>query len=267
MLVPAVGALLYGTLMIRRWGQEQTIVDGGHSGSAVARLDPLLRELREAGTLHAAESSAEAWQAVDEACGRVFGRTAQEELQHDLDHEARFIEAVQDQRGAGDPIVAHLRGCQSARRQLADRFGADPTLLTNPLRYAELLTTISPIPIFAYPAGSDMDTRPGWRALWRQKAELGAFGDIEWCWASAPSDAKTMGERIHVIAEPDAWAVVVEGLVPLAKLLTRGRRQAVFLGPELQHAELLLQDPRLKLRSTRRSRSPSSTQAVRASGT
>jgi hypothetical protein len=247
-LAPAVGALLYGTLMIRRWGQEQTAVEGGHSGSAAARLDPLLAELRKGGELHAAESSAEAWQAVDDACERAFGRSARSELEHDLDHEASFVDLVQAERAADDPIAAYLRGCHAARRRLAERFAGDPSLLTDPTRYTELLTTVSPVPIFAHPAGADLERRQGWRSLWRHAAELGAFGNLEWCWASAPVDAIAAGERIHVVADSDAWTAVVESVIPLAKLLVRGRRQPVFLGPELQHAEQLLLDRQLELR-------------------
>jgi hypothetical protein len=239
-LAPAVMALLYGTLMIRRWGQDQTFVKGGDSGSAAGRMDPLLTELKTTGALAAAGSTEEAWRAVDEACGRVFGRTATEELEADLDREAWFCDQVSGERGADSELARYLRGLHEARLTLAERFRADPRLILDPGSGPRLLDEVLPVPVFVDLKGRPPPVPAGWHELWRGRSTLGNAGVGEWIWAAAPLDAVRTRARVHTVADPEAWTMVTASLIPTVKVLMFGRRQPAVLGPELQEGESML---------------------------
>jgi hypothetical protein len=247
-LAPPLIAFLYGTLMIRRWGQDQTVVDGGDSGSAAARLDPLFVELRRTGVLAAATSSAEAWAAVDGACADIFGRSATDELRADLEHEGAYVERLESAIGADTPMFRFVHTAHRARRALADAFMTDPELFISSERYSDLLETIQPVPILVDLAGADPEARPGWEPLWEGRAALGAFGEQSWSWASAPTDVVRATGRIGLAGDAEAWSAMVRDFLPMAKLMLHGRRQAPILGPELDHAELRLRSLGLEAR-------------------
>jgi hypothetical protein len=239
-LMPALGALLYGTLMVRRWGQTQCEVEGGNTAFAAARFDPLFVYFRSTGRLARATSTREAWQVVDQACGDLFGLSAREELENDLQHEARFCEAAEDLFGKGTAVANFLLGVHEARLRLVALFDESPENIIDLGRYGNLLNAIDPVPIFVNPAGGVDKHEDGWVGLWRGASELGKFGKVTWSWASAPAGITSAGGRIHIVKDVESWKSVVMDMIPLSKLLLRGRRQALVLGPELDHAEILL---------------------------
>lgn len=242
-LGPPTGALLYGTLMTRLWGQKQSEVDGGHSGAAAARFDPLFVKLRSTRALARATSTREAWQAVDDACGEVFGRSAREELQHDLDHNVSYCDQVADILGDEDnAVVQFLRGVHAARLRLVALLDDSPETVLDPNCYAAFLREIDPVPIFVSPGGTSEQVPDGWSNLWSGASRLGNLGRQMWSWAKAPAGLVSTSDRIHIVADIESWKCVVKDLMPITKLLLRGRRQAPVLGPELDHAEVILRE-------------------------
>ncbi|GAB2569404.1 hypothetical protein Aab01nite_07610 [Paractinoplanes abujensis] len=239
---PAVSALLYGALMIRRWGQEQTFVDGGNSGSALHRLGPIMEDLHANGELRAATSTAEAWEAVNQACARLFGRTATRELEVDLEQSARLCDLAASKFGDDSSLAAHLAAVQDARVRLAALFAADPGLVLDPGRSARLLSDVLPVPLFAEPYGRTEAVPEGWHDVWGWGVDLPNGGRMSWTWAYAPVQTIRETARIHIVADPESWQDVATQLIPAAKVLMYGRRQPATLGPELRWGEVTLEN-------------------------
>lgn len=236
--VPQLSALLYGALMVRRWGQDQ--VSDGSSGIAAERLLPLVREVVAAGALAAARDDREAWDAVDAAAERAFGRTATDELAVDLKHHEHYVEQVVDATSAQNPVARFAVDHFRARVDLAHRFQEDPGIVLNPFHYAKLLSAIHPHPVLVELGGDALPvTIPGWRALEE-------FGDEDqypgrWWWlASTRPEFYREDPDVVVLRDEDAWEQMVTTFAPLAKLLERGRHHRVTIGHELDHAEALL---------------------------
>ena len=236
--VPQLSALLYGALMVRRWGQDQT--PDGSSGFAAERLVPLLEETVSAGLLRQATDDGEAWDAVDAAASRAFGRTATEELVIDLSYHERFVQRIVNERSDQDPVARFAVDHLQARLALARRFLEDPGIVLNPFRYADLLGAVHPHPVLVELGGGSLPVGlPGWHAL-------EVYGDEDrfpgrWWWlASTRPQFASDGAGVVMLRDADAWEQMVTTLAPVAKLLERGRHHRVTIGHELDHAEATL---------------------------
>ncbi|NAZ86242.1 hypothetical protein [Kineococcus indalonis] len=241
-LVPPVAAVLYASLMVRRYGQDQTA--DGSSYLAVRRLDALVAHFRTTSDLHDATTSEEAWATVDGACRTLFGRSATEELLADLEHQERFCSTARDHLGAESPVAAQSEVGLDARRRLVAMFLEDPALLLAPDRFFELTGAVAPVPVFTCPSGFT-GVEEGWTSLWDRGS-----GNVlpDWCWAKAPLAEVGSHGRVDVIGDPAEWALMTTTVMPVVKLLLSGRAQQAVLAPEVRHAEDVLLQQGVRLR-------------------
>lgn len=232
-----LSALLYGALMVRRWAQKD-------SDTAADRLNKLVFHVRDTKKLARAGSTKEAWEVVNAACGELFGRSAEEELEQDLAHEESYCDQI---RGVVADVFpfgsAFLDGVHEARVRLAALFVKSPELFLDPFGYGNLLAAVDPVPVFVVATARTEEPEEGYTALWK-----GSEGPISWHWASAPTTQIAEGGRVHILKDVEAWRLIVASIIPVVKLMLWGMRQASVLGLELMYGETVLKGDGLELR-------------------
>lgn len=234
-----MSAILLGSLAVRRWGQSQTVDGERHSGWAWTRLNGLLRVLRGQGRKPVAP--ADAWETVNAAAKKLWGRTVLEELRADYAHEAAGIAQV----SAGVPRRVWV-AFHETRGQLLALLESAPELFIAPEPYAfELLPRLRPLTVLAVPHGQ-LDTPPAGYDRVIGYRHPTPHPEGEWWWA-AVHEVKPEPSAF-ALADREASVEVVEFWAPTAKLLMAGRAHHLALGPELINAEQRLRTMGVELR-------------------
>lgn len=220
-------------------------MDTSASSRGVARrLEMLWAEFRgdEARRLRGAPFG-DCWAAVSAVARRLWGRSLEEDLEHDLMlQDQQWIRPLRarftyDFEPAPVDIVAEY---QALRESVFDRLVADGPGFLDPTRgpTADCGPIVLPTPISVWPASAN---RPpdGHVSLFggTAQAEREREPFASWTWGWAPERWPPEGtEDPLAFRSGDSWRRVVRVYAPAAKLLLNGFRHRTMLGPELEQA-------------------------------
>lgn len=211
-------ALFYASLMGRTWGRVDDPTVKMSTGRPSLRLDRLITEFE--GKLPAKISTEGAWELVNEACRRIWGRTAVEELDLDCEAEEMFIEGMDPNSDVGELA----RDIYSVRLKLVGHFKRSPELFLSFVQSAEILLPIISPPLIEFdPTGPAEHKKRN--HVYRGANDLWPGG---FTWASVRGDMT------------EAYLSVNRHYVPLARLFLNGQRENLRAGGELDLADLTL---------------------------
>jgi hypothetical protein len=221
--------MIYGSLMMRGWGQEQRESDNGASGLPSDRLAGLINSFQgfhfEFGELDIGE----AWSLVNEHAKQLWGRSIHEELEEDFEQEARYCSRVAEFEYVPDCVMKALHSYHDLRGRLL------ALLVTNPKWFLDgnefsyrLLPALNPIVVNAIPAGAYGAPPKDMQLVYGYKHPDYNAEDGTWWWAAA--------QHAHggiELGNTHEWLDIVSFYAPLAKIMMNGRRHKTMLGPEI----------------------------------
>lgn len=229
--------LCYAALAGRFWGQQQARGEAVSSYLPGERLASLAVHFRREGRALAGASTEAAWDAVNEACKELFGRTVLEETQEDMEHGERFVERLQ--REIPDaPITLALADLQALRTRLFRTLQEDPLLILDQARWADdMVARLQPLVVTAVPGGELGEPPPTHARLSGYKhPEGGAMPGGHWWWAALNKEWPPDDPEYFSLCERRAWTYVAAEYAPLGKMLYAGNHVRTMLGPELTAA-------------------------------
>jgi hypothetical protein len=233
-------ALLIGSLASRRWGQEQSTTPGGSkSGYCVERLRGLIDTIREMGfkPFKLADS---AWELVNEAAKKAWGRTVLEEMLEDYAREGKWVTDIQAISSVPDSIKLVCEDFHSLRGRLLQALQKNPEWLLDPVAYSiSVLSKLRPITVISSPSGVLGKPPSGWHMVSGYNDPNSQTDESSWWWSATPSKPDYPSETL-AFGRWKEWMEVVDWYAPLAKLLMKGRAHRTQYGPELVTAEMRL---------------------------
>jgi SEC-C motif len=213
--IQLVTAIMYAALMGRVWGRTDDPTVRMSTGRPSIRLATLVQEFQSHRDLKL--DTHDAWSLVNDACERIWGLSAIEELERDCESEEEFVRWL----GNESPTGALANDIFQVRLQLVDLFKKAPSLFLLMGKSANfLLARIAP-PLIEYDATGPAEPRRP-RHMYRGSSDLCPGG---FTWARACEDYS------------DDFMAVNTHLVPLARLMLNGQREEMRAGGELMLAE------------------------------
>jgi hypothetical protein len=189
----------------------------------------------------------ECWTAVNETCATLYGRTAIDQIEDDIEHFTKEAKA----KYAGnvpDDVENVLDDYLGLRSAMLAELRRDPALFVSARRFTlDLADRLQPNYVISASGGVVGDPPDGYDKL---MGYVHDEGDIErrpyrkWWWACVPNSELRQqmdAERVFRFANPKSWYSVMDFYAPTAKLLMNGRRIRTLIGPELLFAEQRLQ--------------------------
>ncbi len=237
-----MNAVLLGSLCARTLApEEQAAYDAApdedlESYSPAFRMARLVQGLSAASDQTWSLSAGNAWEAVNLACQKYWGRTAIEELEADIAREVGSVALVaelyggiaslpKEGQGAAELVPKAFAQFHDLRSRLLAFLKESPASFISPAAYAtDLAPRLRPLVMSCVPAASTT-MRPGFRAMhWLPlRPPRWAFWRPKMMWWSGSYQTRPAADEFCV-AEPDLWDRLAVRLAPVGKLLTNGLR-------------------------------------------
>ncbi len=241
-----IHALLLGSLFCTR-KDSSTEMDEHEMArySPSRRLLKLLEFFHAAGFAGRVERPLEAWERVEDASLKLWGRTCTEEMQEDVKFEGEFLQEVVKRDQTRSYALDVFRDFHRMRCLLLNCLIEDPSSVVEPSRYYEetrLKVRPSQVLCFRSPLSGDLDAQSV--LFW----SLDMFGEPS---ASAllvdrcPDEGTIADNFIEPVCK-ESWKLVTLKMAPLARLSQSGRRVRSLLDREILEAEGHLQQLGLK---------------------
>lgn len=229
--------LIYGSLMLRAWKQEQVSDSTGGTHRPLERLSGLLIALKGKFKNFGAISIEDAWEIVNTTTKRMWGRTVIEELEEDYKREDAWVDEMQQSDYVEDSVKNVLADFHSLRGALIGLLKDVPTAIFDP-RLTGTSGLFLPMPVLVTANGEIGDPPTGWAQVFGYRDQHQP--DVKWFWAVVPKVWPTPDAQAFTIRDHHSWAQVLSHYTPLAKLMMNGRRHRTILGPELIFIEKFL---------------------------
>jgi hypothetical protein len=239
--------LCYGALAGRFWKQKQ--VQEGYISSYLpaGRFASLIPDLQEHEPNFCDASTLEAWEIVNRACKRLFGRTVIEEIDADYECEARNVDLYE--RSFGDSHFAKAyTDLHRLRGRLIGELKQEPELFLNQAAWSDrMVNRTKPAIVVAAPSGEIGAPPPDYgqiSAYRHPDTDYEKLPEARWWWAimnKAWPSAEADPDAICV-GDLESWHYIAAEYAPLAKLLYAGHKMRVMLGPELFGARVRFQE-------------------------
>jgi hypothetical protein len=217
-------AIVYASLMMRSWGQSYSHDRLGEVGilPPYARFRALLEDLRGYSYSFGSLSVEAAWTLANERCRKLFGRTAEEELDIDYDFEGSWVAKLP----ASDPAAKAFSDFHKLRGRFIQTLKKNPCKILDLRDWSkDLLPDINPYVVLAYPPGFDATLPADLVSVLEER--LTQHERV--CWA-ALFQPRIGGFSFE---DQESWLFVFKYLAPLAKLILFGRRHDLMIGSEL----------------------------------
>ena len=213
------------------------------------RMARLVRGLSAASDQTWRLSAGNAWDVVNRACHKYWGRTAVEELEADIEREAGSVALVdelyggvaslpEDEQGAGALVPKAFAQFHDLRERLFAFLKESPASFISPAAYAtDLAPRLRPMVMSCMP-GASTTVRSGFRAMHWLPLErpFWAFWRPKMMWWSGSYQTRPAADEFCV-AEPDLWNRLAVKLAPVGKLLTNGLRHNIVNRVEMTFAD------------------------------
>ncbi len=238
--ITLLGPLLVASLMSRHYGQEQVLETGGDVVHGSARPSYRLPGLLAAFQGREAEMRTwdfgDAWDAVNDVCTSLWGRTILEEFDADLEAEQELIDSVSG-AGADEVVSKFLTGINQSRRALRTLLEESPQHVCDPLSFSATVDALDPLIVQVAPHGASFEPEMGaWTQLFGYHDTEGPETPLSrWWWATvwadnSPNSAVALPDRDNNMTVANYYA-------PITKLMLSGRRHRVMLDAETAFAE------------------------------
>lgn len=231
--------LLYAALAGRYYKQEQARGKDFSSYMPAERLASLLIDFGANPEPFHKMEVAEAWDAINRRCNRLFGRTVLQEMEQDIEHEAKYIELMSAHSSAEHAITAYQE-YHTLRCKLFEEFKRHPEpFLTAGPPAGELLARARPKVVVAASGGEIGTPPPSFERLFgyaHPETDYEKVPQARWWWAATPAPPRKPNKHLIELREHSAWCQVISDYAPMAKLFASGMRMRLMLGPEVFNA-------------------------------
>ncbi|HYF14368.1 MAG TPA: hypothetical protein VD971_04765 [Phycisphaerales bacterium] len=233
-----VTPILIAALMCRLWGQPQS--DENRSYLPSVRMATLMTDLKGTYRSFGGLTPDDAFELVDNACTRLFGRSILEELEADLDLEGVWVSKVSAMLGPRAHESRAVADYHRLRQAVAAEFRSRPGSLCASPYFLKNSHRLAPLCVFAHPHAHPPDTSGRTKRLIGYRFDKTPFANDpavdlvppEWWWASVSADWPPTSEDFISLRDDGAWIRFLEFNAPIAKLAFTGFRHESMLGPE-----------------------------------
>ncbi len=224
------------------WGQPQTRTGSSSSYLPGERFASLVIAVAEDHPGYGQASCEEAWDLVNQTCRRIFGRTAIEETEIDLEHEARFVDTVA-QAMPGSALATAMTDLHGLRGRMFELLKSDPAAVLDQAAWADrTVQRTQPLIVVAAPAGEVGEPPDGFARLsgYRHpETDYEREPEARWWWSALNEQWPDAADpEILCLRDRSAWTAVVSDYAPFGKLMYAGHKQRLMLGPEILGARL-----------------------------
>jgi len=236
--------ICYAALAGRFWGQKQVKTSKVSSYLPGERLVSLVHDLHTSHPQIADCDALNAWEIANNACLRLFGRTAIDEMRIDIEHESRFVEQIS--HGAQDShLVRAIADLHQLRERLFGLLNDDPHAILDQARWAdETANRTQPFVIAAAPGG-EAGRPPASHTMLSGYSEpvvdANAPSGQQWWWNAMNLNWPPSSDDFYQLQARESWVYVASEYAPLGKLLYAGNSMRVMLGNELFAARVRFQ--------------------------
>jgi hypothetical protein len=238
--VSFVMPLLYAALQIRAYGQTKTVPKSEYSSLPSQRLYALAMHIRQRGSEFRPAGVEESWDQVNTMCREIWGRTALEEMKHNLVMEEQLLQDLQGTDSAPDEVKACFADYHRLRALLIEMLEQSPSSVLDPVFFARnTLPRLQPYVIACRPDGV-LGKVPSTLELIHGFYDGAQQNDNGWWWAASPTHLPASDENIIRLECRNEWLSLTSHLAPIAKLMMNGRAHRTMIGPELLSAEMRL---------------------------
>ncbi len=240
--------LCYGALAGRFWKQRQ--VQEGYISSYLpaGRFASLITDLQEHEPNFGDATTLEAWDIVNRACKRLFGRTVVEEIDADYECEARQVDLYNRTFDDESHFVKAYADLHRLRGRLIGLLKQEPELFLDQAVWSDRMVNRTKPAIVVAAPGGEIGAPPS------DHGQISGYGhpdtnfdklpEVRWWWAtmnkkwpSAEADSQAI-----CVGDLESWHYIAAEYAPFAKLMYAGHKMRVMLGPELMAARLRFQE-------------------------